>query len=346
MHWTKKETQEYVIGYLLTLAVSWIVWCLVDITDYLSLSGSELWKHLSLDFIDNTIEAFVLYAFSIFSCRMQIRYLWNRRNNRRMLMFGISLHVLANACFTLMVACVYYLTCPSEENIFYHILLSDYFVIGLLSSIYLSLSLIKKGRDEETLALQTKLDMLALQMNNHFIFNSFATAAGLIRHAPEAAEMFLKRLAAMYRYLTQNSGTHLVLLEEEIEFVDNYIQLLKERYSGVSVSLSHDLRARRAYLPPASIQILIENAVKHNSHGPKQNLSVEVALEGDSVVVTNNLLKRCDEVVSSGTGLANLRKRYKLLTEQNVLVENDGRTFRVTLPLVFKKDLYYESSDN
>lgn len=356
----KKEARKLVIGYLLTVIISWVVWCIVNISNYANLSGYKLWGIIFQDFVENALEVVLLYAFSIMSCRVLIRHLDSHRSRFVFMAVVTTIHVLINVCFALAVAYLYSLIIPFEKDVFIHVLLSDFIVVELFSTIYITLFLVRKSNEQELrraqaeaesrknemLALQTKLDMLALQTNNHFIFNSFSTAAGLVRHDSETAESFIKRLSSMYRFLASNGNAHVVSLMEELEFVDDYIHMLECRYTGIYARISPDIRLIHAYVPPAAIQTLIENAVKHNTHGPEHRLEIDVTLNDGSITVTNNMTRRYDEAPSTHSGLANLKKRYELLTDRAISVENDGIMFKVTLPLIFEEDLRYEGNDN
>lgn len=354
-----KEASNLIVGYLMTLIITWFAWCLGNFTNYLDLSGIGLSKTLIHDFLETFIESFFLYCFAVISCKVLLRLLWNRRENNITLALIVIFHAILNFIFVLGVAYIYLVILPFEKNIFHHILITDYFTIEALTSIYVVLSLIKKTKDEERekvsaqsesrkkeiIALQTKLDMLTLQTNNHFIFNSFSTAASLVRHHPEAAESFIKRLASMYRYMTQNCDKHVVHLDDELEFVNTYVQMLEGRYFGIVVKISPQLYTLNAFVPPASVQSLVENAVKHNSHGLEKTLKITVSLDGESIVITNNVIKRYDDISGAHTGINNLKNRYKLLTEKEVQFESDGQTFKVTMPLIFEEDLIYEGPD-
>jgi len=146
--------------------------------------------------------------------------------------------------------------------------------------------------------------------------------------------------------MTRNGQSHAVPLADELEFVDNYIQMLRIRYSGIEVNISSDLRSVNSYVPPASLQTLIENAVKHNSHGNGHKLVVDLTLEDDVIMVTNKIAQRADDTAGSHSGIDNLRERYALLAGKEIIIENDGNEFRVLLPLVFEEDLKYEGFDN
>lgn len=347
-------------GYLIMMIARWTVWVIVNITYYVSLSMSELKRALIADFAEAAFEAILLYTFCFISGKLLTHHIRSHSDNEKSLVAGMISHVLASAIFALGLALFYNLLFPGEKIFFYHVLLSDFFVLVIFSTTNISMALVNKSKKEEKdrrnaeatarkneiLALQTKLEMLSLQTNNHFIFNSFSTATGLIRHDPPKAEAFINNLSSMYRYMTQNSNKHIVPLNEEVDFVENYIQLLKNRYSGLTVIVSTELRSIHAFVPPAAIQSLIENAVKHNVHGSENPLVVNVNLNDEYIVVSNRVIKRSDEVTGTHSGLDNLKKRYLLLTEKHLKVDSDGQTFNVSLPLIFEEDLSYESFTN
>lgn len=357
---TTNRARRLLLGYLLTLIISWFVWCVVNINNYIVLSGHELWADIGHDFAEGVIETSLIYCFAVLSCELLLNYLLRRIDKKSIVMAGISVHILTNALFVLAIAYVYSLILPFENNLFYHIMIADFFLVELFSSTYIVLKLVDKiqdsererlnalseSRKKEIVVLQTKLDMLNLQTNNHFIFNSFSTASGLIRHDPKAAESFIKRLALMYRYMTRNGNKHIVPISDELEFVDNYVHLLEGRYYGIEVKVTPQMHSLNAFVPPTAIQSLIENAVKHNGHGPNKTLLINVTSDGESIVVKNNIIERDDVVSGTNTGLNNLKKRYELLVDRDVQVKFDGQEFKVILPLIFEEDLCYESSDN
>lgn len=354
------KNKNMIFGYLLTLMVSWMVWCVVDIGNYWNLSSEVLWRTIVVDFLENAAEAMILYLFAAVVCEYLKKFLWKRRYDNIMIILGIAILAILNAVPALILSIVYLKLAPFERNIFYHILISDYVVVTMFSTVYLVTYLISmyrkeelfkiqvesESRKKEIITLQTQLDLASVQVNNHFVFNCFSTLSGLIKHNPEVAEEFIRDLSLMYRYLVKDGARHYVPLGEELEFMDHYVKLVKYRYSGICISISSDLHSMNAFVPPLSIQTLIENAIKHNSHGPKRLLQIEVKKEEDRVVVSNNIIKREDDLYGTCSGLSNLNKRYHLMTGKELLINNDGKTFSVAIPLLFDEDICYESIDN
>ena len=117
-------------------------------------------------------------------------------------------------------------------------------------------------------------------------------------------------------------------------------------HSGVSAEIAGNLDGVSAYVVPVSVQMMVENALKHNRHGAEASLTIRIYKDGDRIVVENNILPRFDSPQKSGHGLKNLSSRYELLSGKQLTIENDGKTFRVGLPLLNSNDIRYESSDN
>ena len=203
----------------------------------------------------------------------------------------------------------------------------------------------KRLKEEENILLHSKLKNLSLQTNNHFVFNSFSTLFGLIKTSPEDAEIFLQGLSRIYRYLVSNGAKSIVELKDELSFVNDYARLVQFRYTGISIHIDPLLFSVDGFVCPVSIQGLVENAVKHNRHGKENQLTIDIHQRVNSIVVTNNILPREDQVSSTGSGLTNLKERYSLLTEQEIMIFDDGGRFEVCIPILFYEDLKDESID-
>ncbi|MES2848430.1 MAG: sensor histidine kinase [Bacteroidota bacterium] len=195
--------------------------------------------------------------------------------------------------------------------------------------------IIKIERTERS-KVQAQLDGLKNQVDPHFIFNSLNTLSYLISQNPETARLFNDTLAKVYRYILIKKEKDLVLLKEEIEFASNYFYLLKIRYQdGLKMTISFDNIITENYmLPPLSVQILIENAIKHNHFTDKVPLEIKVGVIPDKVTVTNNRQVKQFEIQSSQIGLKNLAERYMLITGNNISIQDDKENFTVVLPLL------------
>lgn len=173
------------------------------------------------------------------------------------------------------------------------------------------------------------------QLNPHFLFNSFNVLSNLVYESPDTAARFIQQLSKIYRYVLEVQQEKLVKLSSELEFAENFLSLQKIRFEEglqykIDVSPKTDL-----YLPPLSLQMLLENAIKHNIASMANPLHIEILLEENQLIVKNNLqLKSSLSEESTGIGLSNIRKRYELLNNEPVSIEETNDFFIVKLPLI------------
>jgi sensor histidine kinase YesM len=183
---------------------------------------------------------------------------------------------------------------------------------------------------------EAELEALKNQIDPHFIFNSLNTLSHLIEVKPATAKQFNDHMADVYRYILQNKARSLVLLQEEMEFLQHYFFLLVMRFEE-AIQLNVDIpsaAAEQYLIPPISLQILAENAVKHNQFTTELPLNLSVKQEGESIVVQNNFHQKTSRRMSSKIGLHNLNERYKLTTGKEIWVEETNQLFTVRLPLL------------
>lgn len=192
-----------------------------------------------------------------------------------------------------------------------------------------------KSEQLEKAKVQAELEALKNQIDPHFMFNSLNTLSYLIEHHSGKAKLFNDNLAEVYRYILSNKERDLVLLSEEIMFTEKYFSLLKIRFGDAVALEIHSVVPHDDYvIPPISLQILLENAIKHNEFSEQHPLTVTMTITDGSAVITNELRPKKMNERSSGIGLSNLHERYKLLTDQDITQRIDGLTFTVVLPLL------------
>jgi hypothetical protein len=184
---------------------------------------------------------------------------------------------------------------------------------------------------EENLIFQN--ETLKNQVNPHFLFNSLNTLSALIPEQPDTAEIFINKLASIYRYILENSVKDRVPLQSELAFVSDYIGLHKIRDEGKILLSANTPGSEDFDILPVSLQILIENAIKHNMATREKPLRIHITMEDQYIVVRNNLQKLAVQLRSTGTGLNNLRKRIRLNTGRDLLTEDNGKEFVVKVPL-------------
>jgi len=198
-------------------------------------------------------------------------------------------------------------------------------------------SLSEKERLQQ-LNLQQEFDSLKSQVNPHFLFNCFNTLSSLITEDKEAAENFLNELSKVYRYLLRNNRSSLTTLENELRFIQSYYQLLKTRHGeeALQLHIEVDKRYEQYVLPSSSLQLLVENAVKHNIVSKQSPLVIDIfTAAGNILVVNNNLQTKQSKPLSNNIGLENIRTKYELINQTGFQVLADTKNFSVILPLIW-----------
>jgi len=172
-------------------------------------------------------------------------------------------------------------------------------------------------------------------VNPHFLFNSLNNLDGLIPPENEAAKNYLHRLAALYRYMTVHEGEALVPLSDEGQFAKNYMNLMRVRFPGaIETSVTVRDEELNTKIVPCSIQILLENAVKHNAFSPEHPLRITVTSEEGWFIVRNNVRPRTSPPASTGVGIHYIQSRYKDLSERDIQILQDEESFTVRVPLI------------
>jgi hypothetical protein len=214
--------------------------------------------------------------------------------------------------------------------------------VAFITHVYETVYLIRQ-RESDMLAVerlerartQAELEALKAQVAPHFLFNSLNTLSWLIEYSPDKALSFNQDLAEVYRYILVARRRELVPLEDEWRFLEQYCSLLALRFED-SLSLDFDDpgdRLRRWYLPPISLQVLVENAVKHNEHSPRRPLCVKIAFEDASLCVTNDKHPRSAIEPSARTGLRTLDERCRLALGRGIQVHDEPERFSVRIPV-------------
>lgn len=185
---------------------------------------------------------------------------------------------------------------------------------------------------EENLIFQNQT--LKNQVNPHFLFNSLNTLSALIPERPDSAERFINKLSSIYRYILENSSRDTVPLKAELDFISDYYFLHAVRDDGKIVLTVDAPGAEKFRILPVSLQILVENAIKHNIATRENPLLISIVIEDHMMIVRNNLQKMSVRLKSTGIGLNNLRERMRLTTGKNLVVEETAREFVVKIPLI------------
>lgn len=193
-----------------------------------------------------------------------------------------------------------------------------------------------KTLEFKEIAMQAELQSLKLQLDPHFMFNNFSTLSELINENPKIAALFLENLSRVYRYMIQNLKRDLVQLKDEMTFVNAYVYLIGIRHGDhVRVNIDLDEAIMAKSIPPITVQLLIENAIKHNIATSVKPLTIHIfSVDQCSITVTNNLQPIANVLPSTHLGLQNIRDRYRILSSKLPEVIRNTDQFSVVLPLI------------
>lgn len=194
----------------------------------------------------------------------------------------------------------------------------------------------KQMEDLKKEMLVSKYTSLKNQISPHFLFNSLNTLTSLMYENRDLASDFLSRLASSYRYILDNTEEDLVSLKKELNFLDSYIFMMNVRHQGaLKINTEIKIDAAQFLVPTLSLQMLVENALKHNFFSKEKPLEIHIFSVGKiGLVVENSLRDRTNKEESTQLGLKNIKKRYSFYTSQEVTIETDEENFRVTMPIL------------
>ncbi len=196
-------------------------------------------------------------------------------------------------------------------------------------------SLETRAQDLEREKTVVMYESLKQQLNPHFLFNSLTSLSGLIEMDQQMAGDFLEQMSGIYRYILKNGNSETVLLKDEIEFVQLYIHLQQTRFKkGLHVHIDVPEAYHHYKIAPVTLQNLIENAIKHNVIDAAAPLVVDIFIDGDYIVVKNNLQRKNVVETSNKKGLAQFASLYHYLSELPVVIEETGTDFQIKIPLI------------
>lgn len=197
----------------------------------------------------------------------------------------------------------------------------------------------KKVKEQKIIAgtASAKFDALKNQLDPHFLFNSLNVLSSLIEENPAMAQRFTSSLSKIYRYVLEQKNKELVSLEEEIKFARTYSELLKVRFEeGLIFEIPDQIKNPEAKIVPLSLQLLLENTIKHNQVSAQSPLRIRIVEKEGQLIIANNLQPKEILKKGSGVGLANIKARYDLVTHRQVTITTTATEFKVALPLLTK----------
>lgn len=225
----------------------------------------------------------------------------------------------------------------------------DVFAVAVVSTLVLSLMLTAryvKAYIEETELRKKEHDMatdiairnLQLQISPHFLFNNLSTLSTLIDTDRKLADDFISHMSLFYRHTLKNLSDKLIPLKEELKELEDYLFLIKTRFGeAIEIRVKDAESCSSMLVPPGSLQLLVENCIKHNSFSRREPLHIEIECVGSTIVVRNEYRPLKSGLKSFSIGQNNVRERFRLLNSDDVTISHDNNTYSVTIPLIKRK---------
>lgn len=282
---------------------------------------------------------------SFIYCRLDEGYNWDKNVIRRLIL-QIALSSIYTAFVTFTIIYLHFniiLHEDPDKSFVYFSVITSIVIALFINAIYLSNYFFRRWKlsllEAEYLkgeSLRSKFDALKNQVNPHFLFNSLNTLTAIIPEDPDLAVEFVQKLANVYRYVLQSKDLETVTLKQELECIDAYLFLLKMRFAeNLQVNVNIAPSWYEFSLAPLSLQMLIENAIKHNIASASKPLKIEIYIdEAERLIVANSIQRKQPLEGSRQAGLQNIVKRYLYLSKSNVEIFDTENDFIVKLPLL------------
>lgn len=211
-----------------------------------------------------------------------------------------------------------------------------------ITAFFISSGFLKRAKAEairaeklQTEKYRSEVRMLRDQLNPHFLFNALNVLTNLVYEDADQSADYIRNLSRFYRYVLEVQNEDLVGLDRELKFTNDYIELQQERFGAEALLYSQELKDTKGFkVPPLALQLLVENALKHNRCSTKEPLKLSIVQEGKSLLIQNSLQKRSEQSDHLGIGLSNLRRRYEFLNADAPIITETDHTFKVKIPLI------------
>ncbi|WP_100615949.1 histidine kinase [Confluentibacter citreus] len=335
------------------IIVTFIIGCLVYIISSFLSHGFryESFNEGIIDFLMYQLYAFLLGFSNLYFFNYLERLTWKKRDKIK----RISIGIIGSTVVTLLgLFLIRALTAMMFNGKTFFAFIADerfrYYQFGLWITItiviifhivyYYNKYQQNKIKEQKVIAgtASAKFDALKNQLDPHFLFNSLNVLTSLIEENPENAQKFTTSLSKVYRYVLEQKDKELVSVDEELEFAKTYMSLLKMRFEdSIVFEMPEKASNPESKVVPLSLQLLLENAVKHNMVTSSKPLHIKIYEDGNYLVVENNLQLKDIVKKSSGVGLSNIMQRYDLLTTKKISINKEANRFAVAIPMLTKQ---------
>lgn len=285
-------------------------------------------------------------------------YSWDKQSQKRLWIGALGSIVLTVLAFAVVRWFTEVVLFGKDFNTFIATEKSEYYIYALVITLIVSLFLHAfyfykalqdtKVKEQKIIAgsASAKFDALKNQLDPHFLFNSLNVLTSLIEEDPIQAQKFTTSLSKVYRYVLEQKSKNLISVDEELQFAKTYVRLLKMRFEdSIIFEIPDKALNPEAKIVPLSLQLLLENAVKHNVVTSSKPLHIKIYEEDDYLYVTNNLQEKQVVKKSSGVGLQNIRQRYAILTKKEMQIFKTAKEFKVRLPMLTSAVSFRETQE-
>jgi two-component system, LytTR family, sensor kinase len=304
--------------------------------------GGFVAQHFPFDFSEFLFQVAVNFQFCFIVGRLLLDY-WNERGTKKLIytiLFIFLLYFFLSVIGTAIQVRAF--DNPLPRRLFfggYLVRLGVSFILTFVLGRFIMV--LRESRHHEmenemlrSAKLKAELELLKEQLNPHFFFNALSSLSAIVRENPPLAQHYIKQLSIVFRYSIQKKENSVVTLGEELKMIHSYAELLKMRFeTGFVTDIKVDDAYKSYILPHMSLQLLLENAVKHNMASAKKPLTVKIEIENEMIIFSNNIqpLKYIPE--SNGIGLSNLSERYRILMDREIEISATYEEFVVKLPI-------------
>lgn len=363
----KQTTQEKIFNRYYRIFIIPMIFLLYYLLSYLvnpyskywSLTTTRSWDDLLAEGVVMMLICWLITELSLISARLMDKWIpWERWPVRRFITQVCYQIILVFILLKVVMIILTFIFGPPPERgdsgpekldewqfVFVCVMLSilisavhtgNYFLQRWKTSMLEAAALKLNAAELQQIAMQVELQSLKLQLDPHFMFNNFSTLSALIQEDKNTALAFLENLSRVYRYMIINLNNDIITLREELKFIQAYTYLIQIRH-GENVDIQTDIPEEiiTRGIPPITLQLLIENAIKHNVASAAQPLHIHIYLNGEGkLTVSNNVQRIASNMPSTKLGLQNIRNRYRLLSDLSTEIKEENGSFLVMLPLL------------
>jgi sensor histidine kinase YesM len=340
-------------------AIGVLIFIVFAIVDYINGDQFASIDQLVKLFVYNQIYSIVLYS----SNGLLLYYLFKKYKNDIFKLKHLLKGILGGAVITLF--CIFMINLVSgvvingeslevfvsgEVPRYYYgsFIISMIIILIFYSIFYYRHKQENKVKEQKIIAgtASAKFDALKNQLDPHFLFNSLNVLTSLIEENPLAATKFTTALSKVYRYVLEQKSKDLVTVAEELKFADLYMSLMKMRFEdSIVFTMPDTIINPEAKVVPLSLQLLLENAVKHNQVTSSKKLHISIIEEDGNLIISNNVQPKQVIKNSTGVGLKNIRQRYELLTNRPVTINENTNQFSISIPMLTKETMIMRTQD-